>query len=106
MEDGTFKLISLHDIRQELDERELDAWLKLIRIYISLNPERRPEIAISNNGQPIPEDLKERIFIPFFTTKESGSGIGLSLCRQIVFRMGGRIRVESSEDHTVFIITL
>jgi signal transduction histidine kinase len=43
----------------------------------------------------IPEDLMDKIFIPFFTTKESGSGVGLSLSRQIMMLHGGSLKVIS-----------
>lgn len=43
---------------------------------------------ISNDGEPIPATVRREIFVPFFTTKSSGSGIGLSLSRQILIRQG------------------
>ncbi len=45
-------------------------------------------LCVSNDGQPIPADVRREIFIPFFTTKSTGSGIGLSLSRQILLRQG------------------
>lgn len=51
---------------------------------------------VSDNGEGILPEVKERIFVPFFTTKPNGSGIGLSLCRQIVSLHGGLIYVESA----------
>ena len=44
---------------------------------------------VSNNGAPIPVAIEREIFIPFFTTKRTGSGIGLSLSRQMMVRQGG-----------------
>lgn len=44
---------------------------------------------VSNNGAPIPVAIEREIFIPFFTTKSTGSGIGLSLSRQMMVRQGG-----------------
>jgi len=62
-----------------------------------------PVIQVVDNGPGIPEDLQERIFIPFFTTKEEGSGIGLSLSRQIMRLHGGSLSVRSTPDvETVF----
>lgn len=51
--------------------------------------------SVSDNGVGILPEVIERLFIPFFTTKPSGSGIGLSICKQIVVSHGGRISVES-----------
>jgi len=50
-------------------------------------------ISISNNGAMIPPDVAADIFVPFFTTKKTGSGIGLSLCRQIMHMSGGTINL-------------
>ena len=46
------------------------------------------KLLISNDGHIIPEDAAREIFIPFFTTKSNGSGIGLSLSRQILLKQG------------------
>ncbi len=56
----------------------------------------RVQLAITDNGPGMEEETIEQIFIPFFTTKKRGSGIGLSLCRQILRAHGGRIEVEST----------
>ncbi|MBQ9284744.1 MAG: HAMP domain-containing histidine kinase [Bacteroidaceae bacterium] len=48
---------------------------------------------ISNNGTPIPASVRDSIFIPFFTTKHAGTGIGLSLSRQILVRQGGDLEL-------------
>ena len=50
---------------------------------------------IADNGDGIEEGMLDQIFIPFFTTKAQGSGIGLSLCRQIIVAHRGRIDVHS-----------
>lgn len=52
-------------------------------------------ITVSDNGGGILPDVQDKIFVPFFTTKPSGSGIGLSLCKQIMNRHGGNITVQS-----------
>ncbi|MDR3246901.1 MAG: HAMP domain-containing histidine kinase [Prevotellaceae bacterium] len=62
-------------------------------------------IAVSDNGSGIVPEALDRIFVPFFTTKHGGSGIGLSLCRQIINRHNGVISVISEPDRkTVFTI--
>ena len=77
-----------------------------IRIVADISRQSRPVIRISNNGPVISEDVLEKIFIPFFTTREQGSGIGLSLSREILRLHHGSIHAESSEAATSFIITL
>ncbi len=53
-------------------------------------------ISIQDHGKGIPPDVQERIFVPFYTTKPDGSGIGLSLCKQIAFLHHGYITVRSN----------
>jgi signal transduction histidine kinase len=63
-------------------------------------------IKVSNNGPPIlPENL-EKIFIPFFTTKENGSGIGLYISRQIIHLHNGLLSVSSRPGETAFGVEL
>lgn len=57
----------------------------------------KPRIQVSDNGEGIPADLLENIFIPFFTTRKSGSGVGLTLSKQIMLLHGGNILVNSEE---------
>ena len=57
-------------------------------------------IEITNNGPAIPPDVAEHIFIPFFTTKENGSGIGLSISRQIMRLSGGNISLRQGKETT------
>ena len=59
-------------------------------------------IEITDNGPGIVEEAVDKIFIPFYTTKQSGSGIGLSLCRQIMRVQGGGITARSKPGETVF----
>lgn len=64
-------------------------------------------LLVSNDGSPIPADIQRDIFIPFFTTKHTGSGIGLSLSRQILMMQGMNLLLASkpvSGYHTTFII--
>lgn len=66
---------------------------------------RRTVIRISDNGTGMSEEVQEKIFIPFFSTKKSGSGIGLSLCKQIMMLHRGHIQVQSAEgEGTAFIL--
>ncbi len=69
-----------------------------------INQNDRILISVTDNGPGIPEDLMDKIFIPFFTTKENGSGIGLSLSRQIMQMHGGSLKVDSKPKKTMFTI--
>ncbi|MEK7747706.1 MAG: ATP-binding protein [Nitrospirota bacterium] len=69
--------------------------------------DRFVEIKISNTGRGIPKDQLEKIFLPFFTTKEKGSGLGLALVQKIVLAHNGILSVENEEDvGTTFIMTI
>lgn len=56
------------------------------------------QIKVVDNGSGIPAEIMDSIFVPFFSTKKSGSGIGLSLCKQIMLLHGGKIQLQSLED--------
>lgn len=76
-----------------------------ISVYVSRNEHILIEIA--DNGPGIPKELQERIFIPFFTTKSEGTGIGLSLCRQIIRQHGGHLSISTGQPgKTIFVIEL
>lgn len=77
-------------------------WIKVT------NTDNGVTIAIQNNGPAIPAEQREQIFVPFFTTREEGSGIGLSLSKQIMLSMGGDIVLtpEKNDRLTTFSITL
>lgn len=77
-----------------------------IHIRAGYNNGHRPEIRVSDNGPGIPAEILEQIFVPFFTTRENGSGIGLSLSRQIMRLHGGSLQVRSTPGkETVFSMT-
>ncbi len=63
-------------------------------------------IAISDTGHGIPESMREKVFLPFFTTKERGTGLGLSIVHKTITSHGGSISVESSDRGTTFLIRL
>lgn len=66
-----------------------------IEIAATKTEEERTIFTIKDNGPGIPQELMKQIFVPFFTTKEQGSGIGLSIARQIMRAHDGSIRVHS-----------
>ena len=79
----------------------------LIEVKAYCNEEEAVLIEVSNNGPAIPPEEAEHIFVPFFTTKEGGSGIGLSISRQIMRMHGGNLKASSIEGkETVFTIII
>ena len=78
---------------------------RIIEIRIKNNRENRVVINITNNGPVIPPELLEKIFVPFFTTKKNGSGIGLSISQEIMKMHKGSIVALCSPDNlTSFIV--
>nr|WP_246427896.1 ATP-binding protein [Paenibacillus phyllosphaerae] len=76
-----------------------------LRISTTVSPDQ-VELRINDTGVGIPQEQVDRLFEPFYTTKSSGTGLGLPLCLSIVERHGGKIRVESAEGQgTTFIVT-
>lgn len=68
-----------------------------IRVTASQTTNRNILIKVIDNGSGIPQVILDSIFVPFFTSKTTGSGIGLSLCKQIMLLHKGRIIVKSKE---------
>ena len=74
-----------------------------IRITADLNSEDQTVIRVANNGKAIPLRQTEEIFIPFYTTKSNGTGIGLSLSKQIMVKHNGTLVLEQSDSNvTIF----
>ncbi|MBO9623676.1 MAG: sensor histidine kinase [Sphingomonas sp.] len=63
------------------------------RLSLRLNGEARTVIEVEDNGPGIPESLRQDVFLPFFTTRATGTGVGLNLARQIVVAHGGSIDI-------------
>ena len=71
---------------------------KMISVRGLVNSRNRIEISVSDTGPGIPADVSEKIFVPFFTTKPEGSGVGLALARQVMTAHGGFVRLAASGD--------
>ena len=77
-----------------------------IEVICSEN-DSRITIEVQDNGKGINQENRKKIFIPFFSTRDTGSGIGLSFSKFVIFQHGGRVKVESEIDKgTVFTIDL
>lgn len=82
--------VSAREVRQKLPRMARDRWV---------------EIVVQDTGVGMTPDQLEHIFVPFFTTKPSGTGLGLFIVHQLVTRNGGLIRAESKKNHgTRFIL--
>ena len=77
------------------------------KIHLSGRLNRRGNVVleISDNGPGVPDDIANRIFVPFFTTKEGGSGVGLALARQVMTAHGGFVRLLESDSGARFALT-
>ncbi len=86
-----------------LIKNALQAGAKHIMISARMGKDDDVIVQVSNDGDPIPTSAQEQIFIPFYTTKKEGSGIGLSLSRQIMRNHNGSIELlRSDASETVF----
>ena len=78
-----------------------------ISLHLQKNNAGKVSIQVADNGPGIPPEKMDQIFVPFYTTKESGSGIGLSLSRQIMRLHKGSLEVQSVEGQgTIFTMTI
>ena len=86
-----------------LIKNAVQAGANSIRITADLNSEDQTVIRVANNGKAIPLRQTEEIFIPFYTTKPNGTGIGLSLSKQIMVKHNGNLYLEQSDSQmTIF----
>ena len=93
----------LRQIIINLVKNAIEAGAQHIGIEVSDN-----HLYISNDGQPIPAEARQSIFVPFFTTKRTGNGIGLSLSRRMMIQQGGSLTLTDhphSGYHTTFSIS-
>ncbi len=74
---------------------------KQIDIDVFIDQNEKVVVKISNSGDNIPSELIDNIFTPFFTTKQTGSGVGLSIARQIMHLHGGEIKLTSNKKGCV-----
>ena len=90
-------------VLNNLIKNAVQAGATSIRITADLNSEDQTVIRVANNGKAIPLRQTEEIFIPFYTTKPNGTGIGWSLSKQIMVRHNGNLVLEQSDSNlTVF----
>jgi nitrogen fixation/metabolism regulation signal transduction histidine kinase len=77
------------------------------KMYVSSYTENnRFFITISDNGKGIDPEIQDKVFLPFFTTRKDGAGIGLTLSKNIIEAHGGYLSYQTDEDKTSFVICL
>jgi two-component system sensor kinase FixL len=84
---------------QSLPRREL-------KIQTAVASDDTVEISVSDSGPGLAEEVRKRLFLPFTTTKDSGLGVGLSICRSIVEAHGGRLWLADTRGGAEFHFTL
>ena len=93
----------LMQVFNNLIKNAVQAGAVSVWITAELNSEDQTIIRVSNNGKAIPLRQQEEIFVPFYTTKPNGTGIGLSLSKQIMVRHHGTLVLEQSDSQrTIF----
>ena len=86
----------MRQVMINLVKNAVEADAKTIGICYVGSEEKFGRLLVSNDGHTLPDDVAREIFIPFFTTKQIGSGIGLSLSRQVLLRQGLLLSLSSS----------
>lgn len=91
-------------IRNARDALE-DSFKKKIEVVATVNARNQVEISVADTGPGMAPDVAEKIFVPFFTTKQNGAGIGLSFSRQIMLAHKGTIDLDTAEGEgtTIFL---
>ena len=97
----------LRQILINLTKNAIEAHARSIGVDVEFGPENKVLLYYSNDGDLIPAEARSSIFIPFFTTKRSGSGIGLSLSRRLLSVQGGMMSLLDTPRngfHTTFLL--
>jgi len=101
-DENLISLVLINLIKNAVEANEKNPECK-IEISAGYDTNEKPEICVSDNGPGINKENIEEIFIPFFTTREKGSGIGLSISKQIMGVHGGTLKVRSVPNkETIF----
>lgn len=93
---GLIEQVLINLVKNAIQSFDEDQEAKVITVTASVTEKSRPVISVRDNGSGIDPEALEKIFIPFFTTKKSGSGIGLSLSRQVMRQHQGTLTVKST----------
>ena len=98
----------MHQVTTNIVKNAVEAGAHDISLTVTADADYT-QLLISNNGSPIPAEVAREVFVPFFTTKRSGSGIGLSLARQMMMAQGGNLILADTPQpgyHTTFVVMI
>lgn len=97
----------IHNLLKKAYESLTESKMEQSAIEVYLNKDKQfTNIEIINNGPEIPTEIKEQIFVPFYSTKKNGSGVGLSLSKQMMLKMNGDIYFKQTNDQkTCFVVS-
>lgn len=96
----------LLNLLQNAEQALANRVIARVELAASLNRQGRVCIEVADTGPGIPEDVAEKVFVPFFTTKREGSGVGLALTRQVMISHGGSARlVANPRGGATFLLT-
>jgi signal transduction histidine kinase len=99
----------LRQVLMNLAKNAMEAGAKHIIISLADRDADSTTVSISNDGMPIPAENRQSLFVPFFTTKRRGSGIGLSLSRRMMIQQGGMLELAEQPRcgyHVTFLLKM
>ncbi len=90
--------VALNLIRNGLESTRSAGNREPVRVLARMADEGLVRIEVTDRGEGLPEEVEQKLFLPFFTTKKEGMGIGLTLCRSLIQAQGGEIGFERPEE--------
>ena len=96
----------LLNLLQNAEQVLVNRVIARVELTASLNRQGRVCIEVADTGPGISQDVAEKVFVPFFTTKREGSGVGLALTRQVMLSHGGNVRLTANpRGGATFVLT-
>jgi two-component system, NtrC family, nitrogen regulation sensor histidine kinase NtrY len=105
-DDKLLAQVFLNIIRNSIEAFSTISQGDKIELYAGKNPDGRILLTVHDNGPGMDSDTLEKIFVPFFTTKDTGSGIGMSLSRQIIRLHNGNITCDSTPGNGTTVVMI
>lgn len=96
----------IHQVMMNLIKNAAETDATRIKVSCGVLNTGKVIVSIEDNGAPVPPEISERIFTPFFTTKSNGSGIGLSLSRRLAIENHGTLTLAQGSATTKFVVSL